>query len=93
MAVVPDWAKTGGLKPGQAVAGTAFAEQRPVRTDDYLVDERFVRDDAGARVRRRRPGIRSVIAVPLPRRDRRRSARCRSCRARSAPTTTPTARC
>ena len=28
MAVVPDWAKTVGLKPGQAVAGTAFAEQR-----------------------------------------------------------------
>ena len=46
MAVVPDWAKTGGLKPGQAVAGTAFAEQRPVRTDDYLADDRFENDEA-----------------------------------------------
>ena len=65
MAVVPDWAKTGGLKPGQAVAGTAFAEQRAVRTDDYLVDERFVRDDA-AREFVESTGIRSVVAVPLP---------------------------
>ncbi len=45
MSVVPEWATTGGLKPGQAVAGTAFAEQRPARTDDYLTDERFIRDD------------------------------------------------
>ena len=66
MAVVPDWAKTGGLKPGQAVAGTAFAEQRAVHTDDYLVDDRFVRDDparefvASTRdpLRRRRPAAR-----------------------------------
>jgi GAF domain-containing protein len=36
MAIVPDWARTGGLRPGQGVAGTAFAVQRPVRTDDYL---------------------------------------------------------
>jgi hypothetical protein len=36
----------GGLKPGQAFAGTAFAQQRPVRTDDYLADDRFLRDDA-----------------------------------------------
>ena len=45
MSEVPEWAKTGGLKPGQAVAGMAFAEQRPARTDDYLDDDRFVRDD------------------------------------------------
>ena len=65
MAVVPDWAKTGGLKPGQAVAGTAFAEQRAVHTDDYLVDDRFVRDDP-AREFVASTGIRSVVAVPLP---------------------------
>ena len=64
MSVVPEWATTGGLKPGQAVAGTAFAEQRPVRTDDYLTDERFVRDDL-ARAFVEDAGIRSVIAVPL----------------------------
>ena len=65
MAVVPDWAKTGGLKPGQAVAGTAFAEQRAVHTDDYLVDDRFARDDP-AREFVASTGIRSVVAVPLP---------------------------
>jgi PAS domain S-box-containing protein len=64
MAVVPEWAVTGGLKPGQAVAGTAFVEQRPVRTDDYLQDDRFIRDDP-AREFVKRTGIRSVIAVPL----------------------------
>ena len=64
MAEVPEWALTGGLKPGQAVAGTAFAEQRPVRTDDYLIDDRFVHDD-GAAAFVTDAGIRSVIAVPL----------------------------
>ena len=64
MSVVPEWALTSGLKPGQAVAGTAFAEQRPARTDDYLVDERFQQDDP-AREFVRGSGIRSVIAVPL----------------------------
>jgi PAS domain S-box-containing protein len=64
MRVVPEWAKTGGLKPGQAVAGTAFAEQRTARTDDYLTDERFARDDM-ARAWVKQSGIRSVIAVPL----------------------------
>ncbi len=64
MAVGPDWATTGGLRPGQAVAGTAFAEQRPARTDDYLTDERFTRDDQ-ARTFVERAGIRSIIAVPL----------------------------
>ena len=64
MAKVPEWALTGGLKPGQAVAGTAFAEQRPARTDDYLIDERFIRDDM-ARAFVDEAGIRSVIAVPL----------------------------
>ena len=64
MSVVPEWATTGGLKPGQAVSGTAFAEQRPARTDDYLTDDRFVRDDQ-ARAFVEGAGIRSVIAVPL----------------------------
>ena len=64
MSVTPEWAKTGGLKPGQAVAGTAFAEQRPARTDDYLADERFTKDDM-ARAFVADSGIRSVIAVPL----------------------------
>ncbi len=64
MAIVPDWARTSGLKANQAVAGTAFAEQRPVRTDDYLADDRFMKDDmASAFVRE--AGIRSVVAVPL----------------------------
>jgi PAS domain S-box-containing protein len=64
MAVVPDWAQAGGLKPGQAVAGTAFAQQRAIRTDDYLEDDRFEKDD-GATSFVRDTGIRSVIAVPL----------------------------
>ncbi len=64
MAIRPEWAKVGGLKPGQAVAGTAFAEQRPVRTDDYLEDDRFLQDDL-ARSFVQEAGIRSVIAVPL----------------------------
>ncbi len=64
MAIVPEWATTGGLRSGQAVAGTAFAEQRPARTDDYLTDERFRHDDQ-ARSFVRESGIRSVIAVPL----------------------------
>jgi PAS domain S-box-containing protein len=64
MRVAPEWAATGGLRPGQAVAGTAFAEQRPVRTDDFLEDDRFRRDDA-VRAFVRSTGIRSVVAVPL----------------------------
>ncbi|HYH93678.1 MAG TPA: GAF domain-containing protein [Candidatus Saccharimonadales bacterium] len=64
MSVVPDWARAGGLKANQAVAGTAFAEQRPVRTDDYLADDRFVKDD-NVTTFVRETGIRSVIAVPL----------------------------
>ncbi|MFL5681761.1 MAG: GAF domain-containing protein [Chloroflexota bacterium] len=64
MSNMPDWAVTGGLKPGQAVAGTAFVEQRPVRTDDYVADDRFVQDDA-AHAFVTDSGIRSVIAVPL----------------------------
>jgi PAS domain S-box-containing protein len=65
MAVMPQWAREGGLKPGQAVSGTAFQERRAVRTDDYLTDTRFVRNDA-ARSFVEDVGIRSVIAVPLP---------------------------
>ena len=64
MGVVPEWARTGGLKSGQAVAGRAFKEQRAVRTDDYLTDDRFERDDA-ARAFVEEAGIRSVVAVPL----------------------------
>ena len=64
MAVVPEWATTTGLKAGEAVAGTAYAEQRPMRTDDYLVDERFHGDNPARDVRDQR-GLRSVIAVPL----------------------------
>jgi PAS domain S-box-containing protein len=64
MTVVPDWALIVGLKPGQAVSGTAFAEQRPARTDDYLVDDRFLRDNR-AREFVSTSGIRSVVAVPL----------------------------
>ena len=91
MAVVPEWALTGGLKPGQAVAGTAFAEQRPARTDDYLTDERFIRDDM-ARAFVEEAGIRSVIASRWQA-TARRSARCRSSPASRPPTTTPTPRC
>jgi PAS domain S-box-containing protein len=65
MAVVPKWARDGGLRPGQAVAGTAFQEQRAVRTDDYITDDRFAPDD-GARAFVEDTGIRSVVAVPLP---------------------------
>jgi PAS domain S-box-containing protein len=64
MKVVPEWATSGGLKAGQAVAGTAFAQQRPVRTDDYLADDRFARDDP-ARAFVESTGIRSVVSVPL----------------------------
>ena len=64
MQVVPEWAVTVGLKAGQAVAGTAFADQRPARTDDYLADERFMRDDL-ARDFVESSGLRSVVAVPL----------------------------
>jgi PAS domain S-box-containing protein len=64
MAVVPDWATSVGLKSGQAVSGAAYATQRPVRTDDYLVDDRFAGDD-NARSFIVDTGIRSVIAVPL----------------------------
>ncbi len=64
MSVIPEWAVNGGLKPGQAVAGTAFAEQRPVRTDDYIADDRFVHDDLAHQFVLD-SGIRSVIAVPL----------------------------
>jgi GAF domain-containing protein len=63
MAVVPEWATSVGLKSGQAVSGRAFETQLPVRTDDYLVDERFDRDE-NARSFIIDTGIRSVIAVP-----------------------------
>ena len=64
MAEVPDWGRTGGLKPRQAVAGLAFAEQRPVMTEDFLADERFeTTPEIEAFVRK--AGIRAVISAPL----------------------------
>ena len=64
MTMAPDWAMTVGRRPGEAVTGRAFVEQRPVRTDDYLTDARFVHDDR-SRVFVAETGLRSVIAVPL----------------------------
>ncbi len=64
MSIVPEWAKTGGLKPGQAVAGLAFAEQRAILTRDYLDDDRFEQtEEIDAFVRQM--GIRAVISTPL----------------------------
>ena len=64
MKIAPDWASTVGRRPGDAVTGRAFAEQRPVRTDDYLEDDRFEHDDR-SRAFVADTGLRSVIAVPL----------------------------
>ena len=64
MSEVPEWGRTGGLKPRQAVAGLAFAEQRPIMTEDYLADDRFeTTPDIEAFVRK--AGIRAVISAPL----------------------------
>ena len=64
MSVIPEWARTGGLKPGQAVAGLAFAEQRAILTRDYLTDDRFAHtDEIDSFIRTM--GIRAVIATPL----------------------------
>jgi len=70
MADVPEWGPTTGIKSGQAVAGRAFAEQRPVMTPDYLADDRF---EATPRIEAfiRAAGIRAVIAVPLTGEDAR----------------------
>jgi PAS domain S-box-containing protein len=70
MADVPEWGPTTGIKSGQAVAGLAFAEQRPVMTPDYLADDRF---KATPRIEAfiRSAGIRAVIAVPLTGEDSR----------------------
>jgi PAS domain S-box-containing protein len=70
MADVPDWGPTIGIKSGQAVAGRAFAEQRPIMTPDYLADDRF---EATPRIEAfiRKAGIRAVIAVPLTGEDSR----------------------
>ena len=89
--VMPEWARTGGLKSGQAVAGRPFKEQRAVRTDDYLADDRFERDDA-ARAFVERTGIRVRDRRPAGGRCRSARARSRSCRASRAPTTRPTSR-
>ena len=64
MSETPEWGRTGGLKPRQAVAGLAFAEQKPIMSEDYLADERFeTTPDIEAFVRK--AGIRAVISVPL----------------------------
>ena len=64
MSEVPEWGRTGGLKPRQAVAGLAFAEQKPIMTQDYLADDRFeTTPEIEAFVRK--AGIRAVIGVPL----------------------------
>ncbi len=64
MSFVPDWARAGGIKPGQAVAGLSFAEQRPILTTDYLADERFDHQpEIDAFVTKM--GIRSVMSTPL----------------------------
>jgi GAF domain-containing protein len=67
---VPDWGRTGGLKPGQAVAGMAFREQRAFMTADYLDDSRFETTPAIEKFIRK-AGIRAVIAVPLTGEDQR----------------------
>jgi PAS domain S-box-containing protein len=67
---VPDWGRTGGIKPGQAVAGLAFADQRPYMTADYLADSRF-ETSPGIEKFIRKAGIRAVIAVPLTGEDAR----------------------
>ena len=64
MAEIPEWGRTGGLKPRQAVAGLAFAEQAPVMTADYLADDRF-RTTPEIADFVRRAGIRAVISTPL----------------------------
>ena len=67
---VPDWGRTSGIKPGQAVAGLAFAHQRPYMTPDYLADDRF-ETTPGIEKFIRSAGIRAVIAVPLTGEDAR----------------------
>ena len=64
MSEMPEWAKTGGLKPGQAVAGLAYAEQRAILTRDYLEDDRFDHsEEIDAFIKK--VGIRAVISTPL----------------------------
>ena len=61
---VPDWAQMGGLKPRQAVAGLAFAEQRPIITPDFLDDDRF-QSTPQIEAFVEGAGIRSVLSAPL----------------------------
>ena len=64
MSDVPEWGRDRRAKPRQAVAGLAFAEQRPIMTEDYLADDRFdTTPEIEAFVRK--AGIRAVIAAPL----------------------------
>jgi PAS domain S-box-containing protein len=64
MREVPVWAARDGIRPRQAVAGRAFAEQKPIITDDYLADADF---EASPEIEEfvRSAGIRSVLAAPL----------------------------
>jgi PAS domain S-box-containing protein len=70
MREVPDWGRTGGIKPGYAVAGLAFQDQRAYMTADYLADPRFVTTRAIKRFITG-AGIRAVVAVPLTGEDKR----------------------
>jgi PAS domain S-box-containing protein len=64
MSKMPKWAKTGGLKPGQAVGGMAFKDRRAVLTTDYLTDERFDHSkEIDSFIKRMR--IRAVMSTPL----------------------------
>ncbi len=64
MREMPEWGRSGGLRPRQAVAGLAFAERASVMTADYLTDDRFeTTPDIEAFVRA--AGIRAVISTPL----------------------------
>ena len=64
MSKMPKWAKTGGLKPGQAVGGMAFKDRRAVLTTDYLTDDRFDHSkEIDAFIKRMR--IRAVMSTPL----------------------------
>ena len=67
---VPEWGRTGGIKPGHAVAGLAFQDQRAYMTADYLADPRFV-TTPGIKKFITGAGIRAVIAVPLTGEDKR----------------------
>jgi PAS domain S-box-containing protein len=65
---IPAWAEQSGLKPRQGVAGLAYAEQRPMITNDYAIDDRF-ETTPGITAFVENAGIRAVLAAPLPGED------------------------